>query len=159
MKGELSVRDYDARLLVVGLMYFHDRAVRILQEDLIPAADGPNTVVGELNIFLPQQGLERLDIVGAKRNVTAVQRIETLFGSERDAEILRRDVKLGRAVGQKLDFAVVALRRDLRISVAWHRLHIEKGPVEFRNRANVLGRIVHVMELQFHGIPFLSFST
>jgi hypothetical protein len=36
--------------------------------------------------------IEGLDIVGAKRDVTAIERIETLFGPESNAEILRRDV-------------------------------------------------------------------
>ena len=71
--------------------------------------------------------------------MTAIERIETLFGSECDAEILRRDVKLGRAICQKLDFAIIALRRDLRISVAWHRLHIKQGSVKFRDRTHILG--------------------
>src|SRR3954470_22144293 len=81
--------------LVVGLVYLDDRAVRILQENLVPAFHGPDAVIGKLDILLPQHGLERLDIVGAERDVAPVHRIEALSGAERDAEILRRNVKLG----------------------------------------------------------------
>src|SRR4051794_16430130 len=75
------------RSFIISLVYFDDGAVGILQEDLIPATHRPNAVVGELNIFLAQHRLERLDIVGTKRNVTAIDRVETLFGPECDAEI------------------------------------------------------------------------
>src|SRR3954469_3313892 len=86
------------RRLVVSLVYFDDGAVGILQEDLIPATHRPDAVIGELDVFLSQHGLERLDIISSKRDVTAIDRVETLFGPERDAEILRCDMKLGRAV-------------------------------------------------------------
>ena len=52
-----------------------DRGYVLSQEDLIPATDRPHAVVGELNVPLPQHGLERFDIVGAKRNVTAIERV------------------------------------------------------------------------------------
>jgi hypothetical protein len=84
-------------------VYFDDRAVWVLQEDLIPAADGPNAVVGELNVLFSQHFLECLYVVRAKRNVAAIERIEALLGSECYAEVLRCNMKLGRAVRQKRD--------------------------------------------------------
>ena len=131
---------------------FDDRAVWVLQEDLIPATDGPNAVVGELNVLFSQHCLECLYVVCAKRNVAAIERIEALFGSECYAEVLRCNMKLGRAVRQKRDLSVVALRGDLSIFVAGCWLHFEKGLVKFRDCADVLGRVVHVMEFQFHEI-------
>ena len=76
-------------LLVIGLVYFDDCAIWVLQEDLIPASDGPNAVVGELNVLFSQHCLECLYVIGAKRNVAAIERIEALFGSECYAEVLR----------------------------------------------------------------------
>src|SRR5262249_18544771 len=70
------------------LVHFDDVAVRIIEEDLLPTLHRPSAEVGVGNAVLLEATLERLDVVGAKGDVTTLDRIDDLAGAEAHAKIL-----------------------------------------------------------------------
>src|SRR5437667_9336507 len=100
------------RLSLRRLMHFDDVAVWVVEEDLVPAAHRPAAIIGILDALLAESLLECRDVVGAERDVAAVDRIDDLSGAKADAEILLGDVKLRRAVAHERDSARIALIRD-----------------------------------------------
>src|SRR5690242_5995394 len=106
-------------------MHFDDGAVGSLQEDLIPAAHGPASVIGEWNILVPKHRLERLYIIHAKRDVAAFNRVQALLCAESDPEILLRDMKLRGAVGEELDLVAVAVIAIALFGASRHRFQVE----------------------------------
>src|SRR6516162_6733490 len=99
-------------ILLLGLMNLDDVALGVVEEDLMPAVHGPGAIVRVGDAFLVEPLLEGRDIVGSERNVSALQRVDGLFGAEPDGEVLLREVELRGAIMQKRDIATVALRGD-----------------------------------------------
>src|SRR5690606_25229389 len=91
------------------LVDLDDVAFRVVEEDLLPAAHRPVAVVGISNAVGLEVALESLDVVGAERDVAALERVERLAGAKADVQIPLGEMHLGSAVGDKGDVARVAL--------------------------------------------------
>src|SRR5215472_856117 len=111
-------------------MHLDDVALRVMEEDLMPAVHRPGAVVRVGDALLVEPLLEGGDIVGAERNVSALQRVDRVFGAEADAEVLLRQVKLGGAIMQKRDVAAVTLGGDADLVERRLRLEVEDRAVE-----------------------------
>src|SRR5205085_4892606 len=94
---------------LLGLMHLDDVALRVMEEDLMPAVHGPRAIVRVGDTLLVEPLLEGGDIVGPERDVSALQRVDGVLGAEPDAEVLLCQVELSGAVMQKRDVAAVAL--------------------------------------------------
>src|SRR5581483_11628180 len=135
------------------LMHFDHVAVRIIEEDLVPAVHRPSAVVGVANAFFVQALLERRDVVGAKRDVAALDRVHHLAGAEADIHVLLGQMKLRGAIGDERHVTRIALVLD---ALARHRglgLHVEHLAIELVHRGKVGAAQVDVMQLEFHGTP------
>ena len=97
-------------------MDLDDVALRIIKEDLVPAAHGPGAVVRIGNTLLAETLPKRGDIIGPESNVSALQRIDRLLRAKADEEVLLRQVELGGAVLKKGDIAPIALFSDARVT-------------------------------------------
>ena len=63
-------------------MDIDDVAVRIMEEDLIPAGHSPCTVIAIMDFLLFQSTLESLDVVHSETIVAAIERVDGLFHAE-----------------------------------------------------------------------------
>src|SRR5262249_42449491 len=77
-----------ARHQLAHLVHFDDVAVRIVEEDLLPTLHRPGAEVGVGNAVLLEAALEGLDVVGAKGDVTTLNRVDCLAGAKAHAKIL-----------------------------------------------------------------------
>ena len=68
--------------MVRRLMHLDDVAVGVVEEDLVPAGHRPAAVVGIADTLLVEPLLECRDVVGAERDVAALDRVDHLAGAE-----------------------------------------------------------------------------
>src|SRR5262245_18537767 len=90
------------------LMHFDDVAIGIVEEDLLPTLHRPSAEVGVGNAVLLEAPLECLDVIGAKGDVTTLDRVDDLAGAEAHAKILLGQVQLRGAIGDECHFAGIA---------------------------------------------------
>ncbi len=103
--------------------------------------------------------LKRVEVVGAKRDVPALHRIDHLAGAEADFHVLLGDVHLHRAVGDEGDVARIAF---IFFAVAAHvrdRLHVEHVAIERVHRRHVGRGEVDVVQLELHGAALRNAAT
>ena len=124
------------------LMHLDHVAVGIVEEDLLPAAHRPAAVVGIADALFVEPLLECRDVVGAERDVAALDRIDHLAGAEADAHVLLGEMKLRRPVGDERDIAGIALILDALPRHRGLRLHLQHVAIErIHRRTLVLHRL------------------
>jgi hypothetical protein len=82
--------------LFLHLMHLDDVALRVVEENLVPAVHRPGTVVRIGDAFLVEPLLEGGNIVGAEGDMAALERIDRVLLAESDGEVLLRQVELRR---------------------------------------------------------------
>ncbi len=112
------------------LVHFDDVAVRIVEENLLPAGHRPVAKVGIFDALVVEPLLEGVEVVGAEGDVAALHRIDHLAGAEAYVHVLLGDMHLHRAVGDEGDVARIALILDAGAAHPRHRLHVEDVTVE-----------------------------
>lgn len=135
------------------LMHFDHVAIGVVEENLVPAAHGPGTVIGIAHAFGVQMLLESDDVVGAKSNVAALEWIDRLILTETDGEVPLGQVHFRRAVGDEGDGAAIAARvvgdDPVRFALRLGS-QIENVAIELVQRRDVGGAQIDVMQFEFH---------
>ena len=134
------------------LMHLDDIAFRIVEKYLIPLGGKGGAVIGKGDIIVTKMLFESLNVVGAKGDMSAFNRVDMLAVLHRDIEILLGKMHLHAAFGGEFDLAVIArivsrvrsrkiLRRD--------RLHLQDVEIEILQAVDVFRHIVDVMKFEF----------
>src|ERR1700733_10659540 len=136
--------------LCIGLVYLNNIAIGIVKENLVPAVHRPFAVVGIGNALVLESLLEGLDVVGAKGDVTAFDRIDNVLHAEAQFEVLGGQMKLGLAIRHEGDGGGIAIRSDARIIQRGLRVQIKDGAIKLVHCWNILRAQIEVMEPDFH---------
>src|SRR5262245_63326182 len=97
------------------LVHLDDLAVRVVEEDLLPALHGPGAIVRERDALGLEARLEGVDVVGAEGDVAALDGVDRLPRAEAYPQVLLGEVELGGAVAQERDLAGVAVADAVRL--------------------------------------------
>lgn len=137
-------------------MNFDDVTIRVMQENLMPARDGPATIVGVADTQFVASAHEALNVIGTEAKVTVTHRVDELLHLVAGVEIALGPMELNVTVGQKVDFAgvgtVISLSADHRMRLIADGAQLKQCFVELRQTGQVVCTEVHMVELELHSV-------
>ena len=114
-------------------MHLDDIAHRVVKENLVPFPGKCRSVISKINVILPQQGFEGLDVIGVKGDMAPLHRIYVLPDFRRHSQILFGKVHLHCSLSDKPDLPCIAgtVRCIRPGEILWGQgLHLQDVPIE-----------------------------
>jgi hypothetical protein len=116
------------------LVNFDAVAIGVVEKDLVPARDGPASVIRVADPQFIAAAHEPLDVVGAEAEVTVPHWVDELLHLEARLEVALRPVELDVSICQEVDLAgvsaVLADSADDGVLLVADRSEIKQGLVE-----------------------------
>jgi len=130
----------------------------VIQKHLVPARNGPASVVGVANSHCVALAHEFLNVVCAEAEMTVTHGVHKLLHLETSFQIALGPMELNVAIGQKVNFSgvrtVIALTANDVVLCICDRSQLKKGLIKLGQSWQVVGTNVHVVKLEFHSAFF-----